>query len=199
MLKIGLTGGIGCGKTTVTQLFAALNVPIIDADTIAHRLVAPGQPALAQIRQTFGKALITAEGALDRKKMRDLIFSEGSAKHTLEAILHPLIYSTMQEQIAALQEAPYCIISVPLLFESKMEAIADRILVVDCPVEQQIERIKKRENMTLATIQAIIASQTSREIKLSKADDVIDNAEMETNLIEQVNTLHNLYISLSTL
>jgi dephospho-CoA kinase len=198
MLKIGLTGGIGSGKTTVTQLFTALNVPVIDADEIAHQLVEPGQPALEKIKEAFGTGFVTAEGVLDRKKMRDCIFSDSHAKQKLEAILHPMIYSVIQSKLTQLH-APYCIICVPLLFETKMENIADRILVVDCPVEQQIERVKKRENMTIEKIQAIIESQIARDIRLSNADDVIDNAKMEASLTQQVNTLHHLYISLSTL
>lgn len=198
MLKIGLTGGIGSGKTTVTRLFAALKVPIIDADEIAHDLVKPGEIALTQIKHVFSTEFVTATGELDRKKMRDCIFSDEHAKKQLEAILHPLIYSRIQSKLAELH-TPYCIICVPLLFETKMEALADRILVIDCPVEQQIERVKKREAMTVEKIQAIIDSQVARDIRLSKADDIINNAEMEINLRLQVKKLHHLYISLSTL
>jgi dephospho-CoA kinase len=198
MLKIGLTGGIGCGKTTVAQLFAALNVPIIDADEIAHCLVKPGQPALEQIKKLFGAAFVTAEGSLDRRKMRDCIFSDNHAKKNLEAILHPMVYTAIQSKIKQLT-VPYCIICVPLLFETNMMAIADRILVVDCPVETQLERVKKREDMAVEKIQAIIDSQIAREIRLLKADDIIDNAETGAKLDQQVNTLHHLYTSLSTL
>jgi dephospho-CoA kinase len=198
MFKIGLTGGIGCGKTTVAQLFAALNVPVIDADEIAHHLVRPGQPAVEQIKKVFGAEFVTGEGSLDRKKMRDCIFSDNHAKQTLEAILHPMVYSTIQLKLKQLT-APYCIICVPLLFETNMMAIADRILVVDCPVELQIERVKKRENMAVEKIQAIIDSQIAREIRLLNADDIINNAETDASLDQQVNTLHHLYTSLSTL
>jgi dephospho-CoA kinase len=198
MLKIGLTGGIGCGKTTVSQLFMAYNIPVIDADEIAHQLVEPEQPALEGIKKAFGTDFVTVEGALDRKKMRDCIFSDNHAKQQLEAILHPLVYSTIQSKLTQLN-TPYCVICVPLLFETKMEAIADRILVVDCPVAQQIERVRKRENMPDEKIQAIIDSQIARDIRLSKADDVINNAETENNLAQQVEKLHHFYISLSTL
>lgn len=198
MLKIGLTGGIGCGKTTVSQLFMAYNIPVIDADEIAHQLVEPKQPALEDIKKAFGTDFVTVEGVLDRKKMRDCIFSDIHAKQQLEAILHPLIYSAIQSKLTPLN-TPYCIICVPLLFETKMEAIADRILVVDCPVAQQMERVRKRENMPDEKIQAIIDSQIARDIRLSKADDVINNAETENNLAQQVEKLHHFYISLSTL
>ncbi|SJM93875.1 dephospho-CoA kinase [Crenothrix polyspora] len=198
MLKIGLTGGIGCGKTTVSQLFMAYNIPVIDADEIAHQLVEPGQPALEGIKKAFGIDFVTVEGMLDRKKMRDCIFSDNHAKQQLEAILHPLVYSAVQSKLTQLN-TPYCVICVPLLFETKMEAIADRILVVDCPVAQQIERVRKRENMPDEKIQAIIDSQIARDIRLSKADDVINNAETENSLAQQVEKLHHFYISLSTL
>jgi dephospho-CoA kinase len=198
MLKVGLTGGIGCGKTTVCHLFSAYQVPIIDADEIAHQLVEPGMPALARISEVFGADYIDSAGGLQRKKLRDCIFSDPAAKQTLEVILHPLVYSTLQTRLTQI-DAPYCIICVPLLFETNMAAIADRILVVDCPIVQQVARVKQRENMTTEKIQAIIDSQIAREIRLSKADDVIDNAETEVNLLKQVNALHGLYISLSTL
>ncbi|SJM94082.1 dephospho-CoA kinase [Crenothrix polyspora] len=198
MLKIGLTGGIGSGKTTVTQLFAALNVPIIDADELAHQLVAVGQPALKRIQTEFGAAVINADGSLNRKEMRERIFSDAAAKNTLEVILHPLIYAAIQAKINQLTAA-YCIICVPLLFETQMTAIADRILIIDCPVGQQIERVKLRDQLTREKIQAIIDSQISRENRLSKADDIINNSATDADLGQQVKALHHLYISLSTL
>lgn len=198
MLKIGLTGGIGSGKTTVTQLFAALNVPIIDADELAHQLVAVGQPALERIQTEFGAAVINADGSLNRKEMRERIFSDAAAKKTLEVILHPLIYAAIQTKINQLTAA-YCIICVPLLFETQMTAIADRILIIDCPVGQQIERVKLRDQLTREKIQAIIDSQISRENRLSKADDIINNSATDADLGQQVKALHHLYISLSTL
>lgn len=197
MLKIGLTGGIGSGKTTVCQLFASYGVPIIDADDIAHELVKPGMPALQAIEAAFGAEYIQADGWLNRSKVRDVIFTDDSAKQRLEAILHPLVYSTIQAKLSQLQ-APYCIICVPLLFETNMAHIADRILVVDCPVTQQVERVKKRANMAVEKIQAIIDSQISREMRIAKADDLINNAAQETDLVSQVSALHDLFISLST-
>lgn len=198
MLKIGLTGGIGCGKTTVTRLFAALNVPIIDADHIAHDLVQPKQPALTEIEKTFGTEFLTEEGALNREKMRDCIFTNKHAKQKLEAILHPLVYKTIQAKLAQL-DTPYCIVCIPLLFETNMTHIVDRIVVVDCPVDKQLERVKKREKMATRNIQAIIDSQIDRTIRTAKANDIIDNSTTEAQLVQQVNVLHHLYISLSTL
>jgi dephospho-CoA kinase len=197
MLKIGLTGGIGSGKTTVAKLFAELLVPIIDADEIAHELVKPEQPALERIKQVFGVKFISSDGSLDRKKMRDCIFSDDLAKQKLEAILHPLVYASILSKVEQLNTS-YCIICIPLLFETNMEHSADRILVIDCPVEQQLERVKKRENMTTEQIQSIINSQIAREMRVARADDIIDNTKTEANLIQQVSTLHRLYTSLST-
>ena len=196
MLKIGLTGGIGSGKSTVSTLFEQLNTPVIDADIIAHQLVAVGQPALAKIQQTFGSNILQLEGSLDRKKLRELVFSNPLEKQKLEAIIHPLVYQTIQTEIKRLT-APYCIISIPLLFESNMTSLVDRILVVDCPEEQQIERLLKRDDMTTKRIQSIINSQISRDFRNSKANDLIDNSGSNDRLAEQVKTLHNCYISIS--
>lgn len=197
MLKIGLTGGIGCGKTTVSQLFQTFNVPVIDADTIAHQLVAVGQPALASIRQQFGAHFINPDGSLNRAQLREVIFTDAGQKQQLEALLHPLIHQTIQTELAALH-TPYCIISIPLLFETQMTHWVDRILVIDCPVESQIERVLKRDNMPLANLLAIIASQVTRDFRTAHADDLLANTDSHDKLAEAVKKLHNLYISLST-
>ncbi|MDD5579330.1 MAG: dephospho-CoA kinase [Methylobacter sp.] len=196
MLKIGLTGGIGCGKTTVARLFAGFGVPIIDADDTAHRLVAIGQPALASITQEFGPDILNPDGSLNRNTLREEIFSNSEQKQKLESILHPLVYKAIQSEIEKLN-AKYCIICVPLLLETGMGHFVDRILVVDCPVEIQIARVKSRDNLTLERIQSIIDNQVSRAFRKSKADDIIDNSETDYRLAEQVKKLHNLYLSLS--
>ncbi len=196
MLKIGLTGGIGSGKTTVANLFAAYQVPIIDADLIAHSLVAKGLPALAQITQAFGVSILNPDGTLDRKKLGQLIFASPEDKRTLEAILHPQIYHTLQHEVAQLN-APYCLLCIPLLFETNMTACVDRIVVVDCAVDTQLKRVKARDQLPESTIQAIINSQVSRALRLAAADDVIDNSETGGKLAEQVKRLHNLYLSIS--
>lgn len=199
MFKIGLTGGIGCGKTTVSKLFTELNIPVIDADDIAHQLVAPGQPALLEIGQLFGNAVFNPDGSLNRQQLGELVFSNPKQKQTLESILHPLVFTTMQEKIEQLNN-PYCIISIPLLFETKRNRFVDRILVVDCPIETQIERIKRRNNFTDTRIRSMIASQVSREYRLKHADDVIDNSDTtDSKLAEHVKKLHNLYLSISAL
>ena len=196
MLKVGLTGGIGCGKSTVAKIFADLNIPVLDADQIAHRLVEKGQPALAQIQQAFGTAILNPDGSLNRKNLRELVFSDTKQKQKLESILHPLIYKTLQAELEQLN-APYCIISIPLLFETGMTHFVDRILVIDCPVETQIERVKIRDNLTIERIQSIIDNQVSRAFRKAKADDLIDNSTTDYRLAEQVKKLHNLYLSLS--
>ncbi|MDP1663662.1 MAG: dephospho-CoA kinase [Methylobacter sp.] len=196
MLKVGLTGGIGCGKSTVARIFADLNIPVLDADEIAHRLVEKGQPALAQIQQEFGTAILNPDGSLNRQTLREIVFSDPKQKQKLESILHPLIYKAIQAELEQLN-APYCIISIPLLFETGMTHLVDRILVIDCPVETQIERVKIRDNLTTERIQSIIDNQVSRAYRKAKADDFIDNSTADYRLAEQVKKLHNLYLSLS--
>jgi dephospho-CoA kinase len=196
MLKVGLTGGIGCGKSTVARIFAGLHVPVLDADEIAHRLVEKGQPALTQIQQTFGTAILNPDGSLNRKNLREQVFSDMKQKQKLESILHPLIYKTLQAELEQLI-APYCIISIPLLFETDMTHFVDRILVIDCPVETQIERVKVRDSLSIERIQSIIDSQVSRAFRKAQADDLIDNSDTDYRLAEQVKKLHNLYLSIS--
>jgi dephospho-CoA kinase len=197
MLKVGLTGGIGCGKSTVARIFSQVHIPVIDADEIAHRLVDAGQPALAQIQQEFGADVLGPDGSLNRKKLKELIFSDLKQKQKLESIIHPLVYQAIQAELKLLT-ASYCIICIPLLFETNMSHFVDRILVVDCAVEIQIERVRSRDNLTVETIQLIIDSQVSRTFRIEKADDLIDNSDTDDKLAERVKKLHNLYLSLST-
>jgi dephospho-CoA kinase len=197
VLKIGLTGGIGCGKSTVTHLFTQLNVPVIDADDIAHQVVGVGQPALTLIQHAFGVHSLNADGSLNRNLMRDLVFSDASQKQKLEAFIHPLVYQTITEQLALLN-APYCILSIPLLFETNKADFVDRVLVVDCPEETQIERVQKRDHLTIERAQSIIDTQVSRAFRMAHAHDIIDNTQSNTELAQQVEKLHNLYLSLST-
>lgn len=198
MLKVGLTGGIGCGKTTVSDLFGGLGVPVLDADQVAHELTDKGQPALARIREEFGEQILNSDGSLNRLQLKKLIFADAKQKQKLEAILHPLIIAALNAKIEQLN-APYCILSIPLLFETKMEPAVDRILVVDCPVELQIERVSKRDKLDIKVIQAIIASQISRDYRRKHADDLLDTSQTDNPLAEQVKKLHNLYLSLSPL
>lgn len=191
MLKIGLTGGIGSGKSTVSKLFQDLGAPIIDADLIAHQLVEPGQPALAKLEQTFPN-IINENGSLDRAKLRDIVFSDINKKRKLENIMHPLIYAQIKSEIRKLN-SHYCILAIPLLLETDMTSLVERILVIDCPVETQLQRVKKRDGLSKKQISSIIATQISREKRLSLADDIIDSSKSAPQLAEQVKKLHNLY------
>ncbi len=196
MLKVGLTGGIGCGKSTAADIFAQLGVPVLDADKIARDLVAPGQSALLHITQIFGTDILNADGTLNRPCLRERVFSDPAQKLKLEAILHPLIYNTLQIESAKLT-APYCILCIPLLFESGGTDFIDRIVVVDCPEASQIARVKQRDQLGDETIRAIMVSQSSRPYRIAHADDVLDNSGSNGKLAEQIKKLHNLYISLS--
>lgn len=197
MLKIGLTGGIGSGKSTICRMFAEFGVPIIDADMIAKSLVEPGQPALAMIASSFGAEMLNSDGSLNRARLRDTVFADSAKKDQLEAIMHPLIYAHISAEVAALQ-ADYCVIAVPLLLESKNRYAVDRVLVIDCPVEAQLARVIARDQLTQQQVQAIINSQISREQRLAKADDVIENTAGPEQLAEHVKRLHNSYILLAT-
>jgi len=195
MLKVGLTGGIGCGKSTAADIFLHLGAPVIDADQISHALVEPGAPALLEISRQFGPGILDSHGALERNKLRTLVFSRPNCKQQLEAILHPLVYAEMQRLLQTLHD-PYVILCIPLLLETKMQHFVDRILVIDCPFEQQIKRVKLRSNLSEEAIKAIIATQISREQRLSAADDIVDNSGDTTKLAEYIKKLHNLYLSL---
>ena len=196
MLKIGLTGGIGCGKTTAANLFIELGIPVLDADLIAHTLVNKGQLALNQIEKIFGSTIINEDGSLNRKKLGEIVFSNPHKKKQLESILHPLVYGELQRQLESL-DAPYAILCIPLLLETKMQHIVDRVLIIDCPVEVQFERVKRRDQLTDERIFSVINAQTSRQQRLSLADDIIKNSGSTSKLAEQIKKLHNLYISTS--
>lgn len=197
MMVVGLTGGIGCGKSAVTRLFEQLGVPVIDADIVARELVAPGQPALALIAQHFGNKVLAADGTLDRARLRQIVFENPQARQNLEAILHPRIRQTMHQQLDALS-APYTILSIPLLQESGQMYEVDRVLVVDCSEEVQIERVCVRDNVDRTHVRAILEAQSSRTEKLQIADDIIDNSGPPESLIPQVERLHRYYLQQST-
>ena len=191
---IGLTGGIGCGKSTVADLFAKHGAGIIDTDAIARRLTQAGGEAIAAIRAAFGDDYITDDGALNRTKMRGLIFSDAAAKQRLELILHPLILEQAKVQLRQLQTKPYIILVVPLLPESPMfRQLARRVLVVDCDENTQVARVIGRSRMGEAEVRGIIALQTPRAERLQLADDVIHNDAGVDSLAEQVSVLHGHY------
>ena len=196
-LLVGLTGGIGSGKTTVADLFGALGVPLIDTDLIAHALTAPGGAAMAAIAREFGDAVIAADGRLERAAMRALAFADPDARRRLESILHPMIREETQRRIAAAQ-GPYAIVVVPLLVESgTWRRWVDRVLVVDCPVEVQVARVIRRSGLAPSQVEAIIAAQASRAQRLAAADDVLDNGGEADALPDQVRALHERYLRLA--
>ncbi|MGA9666311.1 MAG: dephospho-CoA kinase [Gallionella sp.] len=196
-LCVGLTGGIGCGKSTIAELFAQHGAGIIDTDQISHRLTQIGGAAIPAISKAFGKDFITADGALDRDRMRGLIFSDMSAKQCLENILHPLILEHAKAQLQQMQDAPYIIIVVPLLPESaSFRQLVQRVLVVDCDEDTRIARVVRRSGMTVPEVHAIIAQQTPPTERLQMADDVIHNDADLPRLAEQVAMLHGQYLAM---
>ena len=198
---IGLTGGIGSGKSSVAELFGTLGATVIDADAIAHVLTAPGGTAMQAIRAAFGDDFIDAGGALDRAKMRNLAFADPAAKKNLEAILHPLIRAE-SDRLSATASGPYVILMIPLLVESGGAKAPGRdryrrIAVVDCPPEIQVARVMARSGLSEPQVRAIMAAQASREQRLAAADDVIDNAGLAQALRPQVERLHRQYLALA--
>lgn len=194
---VGLTGGIGCGKSSASQLFSELGIDVIDTDVIARQLTQPDGQAISLIRDAFGNAFLTADGALDREKMRNLVFSDSRARHQLEKILHPLI---LQETIAQIKQShsPYTVLVVPLLLETNdYNPIVQRILVIDCEEQIQISRTMARSQLSEQQVKAIMAQQISRKDRLQKADDVIMNDRGIDFLKAQVIQLHHQYQMLS--
>jgi dephospho-CoA kinase len=196
-LRIGLTGGIASGKSAVADSFAELGVPIVDTDVIAREVVVPGSPALQEIRRAFGRDIITSKGTLDLRALRQLIFEDAGKRRQLEDILHPRIRQEAEHRIAA-SRAPYLIVVVPLLAESPMKAMMDRILVVDCSERTQIARLRSRDAETEAQARRIMATQASREERLAIADDVIVNEGSFQELRDQVQTLHRSYLEVAS-
>lgn len=198
MFVVGLTGGIGSGKSTVADLFAAHGVPLVDTDLIAHRITAPHGIAMPQIAAEFGDSFVAADGSLDRARMRTLVFSDEGARKRLEGITHPLIRAeTEREQRDA--QGPYVIVVVPLLVESgNWRTRVNRVLTVDCSVETQIARVMSRNGFSREQVLAIIARQATREARLAAADDIInnDNAPLDA-LKAQVDAQHRAYLALA--
>lgn len=197
MLIIGLTGGIGSGKSTVTNLFAQKGAPIIDADDIAHDIVQRGQPALERITNEFGAHYLTSNGELDRDKVRSHIYNHPTDKKRLESILHPLVFNEIQRQLSTVN-FPYGILSIPLLFETGFHHHVQRVVVVDCPEEIQIERVNRRDDLPIDDIKKILSSQCSRAYRIEHADDVINNDCSQDKLASQVQRLHDKYLNIST-
>lgn len=196
MLRIGLTGGIGSGKTTVSGLFADLGVPILDADDIARGLAAPGQPGYLAILEHFGSGILACDGSIDRAKLRDLVFSRPDERRRLEALLHPLVLAEL-DQAAAGQLTPYCILSIPLLLETGCYHLVDRVLVVDVPESVQYQRVQARDGLDPMRIGRILAAQCTRQARLAAADDIIRNDGSLAEVERQVAALHQRYLLLA--
>ena len=197
MLRVGLTGGIASGKSAAAAVFAALGVPILDSDLIAREVVAPGSPGLAAIRARFGESVLQADGQLDRRALRALVFADPAARRDLEAITHPRIRQRMTE-LAATAGGPYQVHAIPLLVEGgARRAGLDRVLVIDCPEEVQVARVMARDGVDEAGARAVLAAQASRAQRLAAADDVIVNDQGLEALRGAVTALHQRYLALA--
>jgi len=194
---VGLTGGIGSGKSAAAEEFARLGATVVDTDAIAHELTSSGGAALPGIVRLFGEDFIAPSGAMDRKRVRELVFADPAAKQRLEALLHPMIRAESARRIAA-AAGPYVVHVVPLLVESPdYRARVRRVLVVDCPEEIQVERARRRSELSVEEVRAIVRSQVSREARRAAADDVIDNSGTIAALQKQVADLHERYLELA--
>ncbi len=194
---VGLTGGIGSGKSAAAKLFEELGAAVVDTDAIAHELTAPGGAAVAPIRAAFGDEVVAPNGALERPAMRRKVFADAQAKGRLEAILHPMIRAEADRRSAAVR-APYVVLVVPLLVESGgYRSRVQRVTVVDCPEEVQVARVMSRSGLSAEEARAIMAAQVSREARLAVADDVIDNGGELAALRPQIEALHRRYLEMA--
>ena len=193
LLRIGLTGGIGSGKTTVKNFFDELGAPTVDADEISHRITKPGHTAFDEVVALFGKESLDETGNLDRKRLRALIFDEPDLKQKLEAIIHPRVRAQIRDFTDRV-DYPYCIICIPLLLETGAQSTVDRVLVVDAPEELQVARVSRRDNAEERQTRSIIRSQAGREQRLNAAHDIIVNDGNINDLKAQVENLHERYM-----
>jgi dephospho-CoA kinase len=196
VFRVGLTGGIASGKSTVAKFFAALGVPIIDTDQVAREVVEPGQPPLERLVERFGRAILTPDGHLDRPKLREIVFSDPKARADLEALTHPAI-GTAVEAWSAAAGGPYQVLILPLLVEKNLASHIDRVLVVDCNEELQIRRLQARDGSSDEQARAILNAQTSRAARLKAAHDVIQNEGDLSAVRDQVSALHARYMELA--
>lgn len=195
-LRVGLTGGIASGKTTVSGIFRSLGVPVIDADEIAREITTPGKKAYNEIVSLFGNGIIDGKGHLKREQIKEIIFSRQDMKEKLERIIHPMVREEMEAHLATCNY-PYCILSIPLLVEAGADYRLDRILAIDVPEKEQIERVVKRDKISKELALSIINSQADRKKRLSAADDVIENTGNLNHLESQVKILHKKYLELA--
>ncbi|MGH8443285.1 MAG: dephospho-CoA kinase [Nevskiaceae bacterium] len=195
-LTVGLTGGVASGKSTAAEAFRALGVPLLNADHVAREVVARGTPALARIRSEFGAGFLGADGELDRPKMRQRVFADAVARRALEAITHPAIRERLIQWRDA-QTAPYCVLDVPILIESGMDTLVDRILVIDAPEDVQVERLRQRDHIPEDLARQMLAAQASREQRLARADDRVLNTGTVPQLCAAIRQLHPFYLELA--
>lgn len=196
MLVVGVTGGIGSGKTAATDRFQERGITVVDADLASRVVVEPGRPALQAIAEHFGAHVIASDGSLDRRALREIVFTDPAQRKWLESLTHPLIAQEIVSQIQA-SRSPYTILASPLLLESGQSKMASRVLVIDVPVELQISRTVNRDDTTADGVNAIIAAQMSREDRLTKADDVICNDQDLKHLHAEVDQLHETYLEMT--
>jgi dephospho-CoA kinase len=194
--RVGLTGGIASGKSTVANLFAALGVPLIDADIVSREVTAPGSPLLARLVARFGARYLRTDGSLDRRALRELVFSDPKARADLESLTHPVIFQTVEER-AAIAGGHYQILALPLLVEKGHTSLVERVLVIDCDQALQIRRLQARDGSTLDEARAILAAQAPRSERLEAADDVITNDGDLHALRDQVERYHMRYLGLA--
>lgn len=193
--RVGLTGGIGSGKSTVSSIFSRLGVPVIDADQIARSLVEPGTDALSKLTAHFGEEILN-QGQLDRRRLRELIFTDEAAKEWVEALLHPLVKREMLSR-ADQQDSAYVVLEIPLLFEAGYQNLLDRVLVIDVPPALQVDRVVSRDEVPQSQVESVIRAQISAKARLKQANDVIDNTGSLEQLREQVEALHRKYLEMA--
>ncbi|MTI15456.1 dephospho-CoA kinase [Sansalvadorimonas verongulae] len=193
MFVVGITGGIGCGKTVVTDYLAQKGIVVADADKASRVVVESGKPALQKIEEHFGSNMIFEDGSLNRRALRDIIFQNANEKKWLEKLLHPLINQQLRLELS-LAQSPYVILVSPLLFETRQHDMVDRILVIDVTEEVQIERAIARDNISQEQAESIVRSQSSREERRSRADDIVNNSGSLEQLYQQLETLHRSYL-----
>lgn len=195
-LVIGVTGGIGSGKSTVCAAFERFGIPVIDTDQVAREVVTPGSDGLAAVIAEFGEGVLNTDGTLDRAALRRIVFADPARRQRLEALLHPRIRARVRELVAQVK-TPYCLVGIPLLVERGNHQQAERILVVDCPEEVQVARVMARDKLTEPEVRAIMRTQATRQERLDMADDVVINAGDLSAVQTQVETLHARYLALA--
>jgi dephospho-CoA kinase len=197
MLIIGMTGGIGSGKSEASKIFASLNIEVIDLDKISREISEKDHEAIEEIKTLFGQSLFNKENELDRKKLRDMIFSDKNLKIKLENILHPKILAEVKKKLSIFSDEPYVVIDIPLLFETNQYVpLISRALVIDCELSNQIERARKRDGMEIAMVQSIISQQVDRNTRIQRGDDVILNDGSIKSLEDSIKKLHEKYLNL---